>query len=133
MNRWIVRYMYVPLGGNGGGKVKTIANVLVVFTFIALWHDINLRLLAWGWLTTVFILPEVIAIIIFPERRCADWSETFRIICGIGAVGNILLMMAASLVGFVMGVDDVKEMFKGIISAGWPSVGFAIAAAMCFL
>ncbi|QMW28863.1 hypothetical protein G4B84_004198 [Aspergillus flavus NRRL3357] len=130
LNRWIVRYIYVPLGGNGGGKVKTMLNVLAVFTFIALWHDINLRLLAWGWLTTLFILPEVIAMIIFPKRKWRDWPETFRILCGIGATGNILMMMVASLVGFVMGVDDVKEMVKGIF-AGWFNAGFVTAAVMC--
>ncbi|KAL3430040.1 MBOAT, membrane-bound O-acyltransferase family-domain-containing protein [Aspergillus tetrazonus] len=92
MNRWIVRYIYVPLGGNGGGKVKSMVNILAVFSFIVLWRDINLRLLALGWLTTLFILPE-------------DF-------CGIGAVVNILMMMVASLVSFVMSVHDVKEMVK---------------------
>ncbi|KAJ5976968.1 Membrane bound O-acyl transferase MBOAT [Penicillium viridicatum] len=130
LNRWIVRYIYVPLGGNGDRKVKTMVNVLVVFTFIALWHDINLRLLAWGWLTTLFILPEVIAMIIFPKYKWKDWPETFRILCGIGAVGNILMMMVASLVGFVMSVDDVKQMVKGIF-AGWSNAGFVTAAVMC--
>lgn len=130
LNRWIVRYIYVPLGGNGDRKFKTMVNVLVVFTFIALWHDINLRLLAWGWLTTLFILPEVIAMIIFPKYKWKDWPETFRILCGIGAVGNILMMMVASLVGFVMSVDDVKQMVKGIF-AGWSNAGFVTAAVMC--
>lgn len=107
-----------------------MVNVLAVFTFIALWHDINLRLLAWGWLTTLFILPEVIAIIIFPQRKWKDRSETFRIICGIEAVGNILMMMVASLVDFVTGVDEVKEMVKGIF-ASWSNARFVTAAVMC--
>ncbi|KAL4935673.1 hypothetical protein BDV06DRAFT_228606 [Aspergillus oleicola] len=105
-------------------------NILAVVTFIGLWHDIDLRLLAWAWLTTLSILPEVIAIIIFPKRKWKDWSETFRILCGIGAVGNILMMMMASLVGFVMSVDDVKEMVKGIY-AGWSNAGFVTAAVLC--
>ena len=130
MNRWIIRYIYVPLGGNGGGKVKSMVNISAVFTFIGLWHDINLRLLAWGWLTTLFILPEVIAMFIFPQGKWKNWPEVFRIFCGIGAVGNILMMMVASFVGFVMGVDDVKEMVKGIL-VGWSNVGFIMAAVMC--
>ena len=32
---------------------------LVIFTFVAIWHDIQLRLLLWGWLITLFIVPEV--------------------------------------------------------------------------
>ena len=28
--------------------------MLAVFTFVALWHDINLKLLVWGWLVVLF-------------------------------------------------------------------------------
>ncbi|KAL4758206.1 MBOAT, membrane-bound O-acyltransferase family-domain-containing protein [Aspergillus foveolatus] len=115
INRWIVRYIYVPLGGNGGGKVKSMVNIMAVFTCIAFWHDFNLRLLAWGWL---------------PHCKWKDCPEVFRIFCGIGAVGSILMMMVASLVGFVMGVDDVKEMVKGSF-VGWSNVGFVTAAMKC--
>lgn len=54
--------MYVPLGGKSKRK---LLNVLVVFTFVAIWHDISLSLLAWGWLITLFIMPEMIATAIF--------------------------------------------------------------------
>jgi D-alanyl-lipoteichoic acid acyltransferase DltB (MBOAT superfamily) len=43
------------------GKARAVVNFLAVFTFVALWHDINLKLLIWGWLVTLFILPEVLA------------------------------------------------------------------------
>jgi protein-cysteine N-palmitoyltransferase HHAT len=45
-NRWIIRYIYIPLGGSN----KPIVNTLAVFTFVAFWHDISLKLLVWGWL-----------------------------------------------------------------------------------
>ncbi|KAH0558424.1 hypothetical protein GP486_004914, partial [Trichoglossum hirsutum] len=106
-NRWIVRYIYIPLGGSGGastrgpwGTIRTVVNYLAVFTFVALWHDINLRLLAWGWLITLFVLPEVTAGFLFPKRKWGKRKDAYRILCGIGAVFNILTMMAANLVGF---------------------------------
>ena len=34
-------------------------NTWVIFTFVAVWHDLQLRLLIWGWLISLFILPEV--------------------------------------------------------------------------
>lgn len=43
--------------------------MLIVFTFVALWHDISLKLLAWGWLIWIFILPETIATKIFTEKK----------------------------------------------------------------
>ncbi|KAJ3194353.1 glycerol transporter [Irineochytrium annulatum] len=54
-NRWIIRYIYVPFGGSK----RKIVNSFVTFTFVAVWHDVDLNLLAWGWLVVIFILPEM--------------------------------------------------------------------------
>lgn len=122
-NRWIVRYIYIPLGGSerGGSKpqsrVRGIANMLAVFTFVALWHDINLRLLMWGWLITLFVLPEVVGGMVFPARKWAERPNAYRVICGVGAVFNILMMMAANLVGFALGVDGLKGLIEGIMGS----------------
>ncbi|KAI9854879.1 MAG: glycerol transporter, partial [Pleopsidium flavum] len=123
-NRWIVRYIYIPLGGSGGpgahgywGKARAVLNFLAVFTFVALWHDINLKLLIWGWLVTIFILPEVLATLLFPKRRWQNHKEVYRVICSIGAVGNILMMMAANLVGFAVGLDGLKGLVQGIVGS----------------
>lgn len=56
-NKWLIRYLYIPLGGSS----HKILNSFVIFTFVAVWHDIQLRMLAWGWLITLFILPEMVA------------------------------------------------------------------------
>lgn len=132
LNRWVVRYLYVPLGGgnnrsapaSGGkphsslfSKARQIFNFLVVFTFIALWHDINLRLLMWGWLITLFVLPEVIGTLLFPPNRWRSRPNTYRVICGIGAVGNVLMMMIANLVGFALGVDGIKGLLSELLGS----------------
>src|SRR5204862_2991935 len=111
-NRWTVRYIYVPLGGSSSsgllGKIRSIINFLAVFTFVALWHDINLRLLMWGWLITLFVLPEIIATLLFPAHKWLSQPNAYRVLCGVGAVGNILMMMAANLVGFAVGLDGLQ-------------------------
>lgn len=126
-NRWITRYIYIPLGGSRGGKVWAVANFLAVFTFVALWHDINLRLLAWGWLITLFVLPEVICTLMFPAKKWRDRPDAYRVLCGIGAVGNILMMMVANLVGFALGLDGLKGLVDGIISS-WGGRIFLLGA-----
>ncbi|KAJ5773272.1 Membrane bound O-acyl transferase MBOAT [Penicillium paradoxum] len=132
-NRWIVRYIYIPLGGGGGGrrppgapkpasppqsnfmgKFLQIRNFLLVFTFVALWHDINLRLLMWGWLVTLFVLPEVLGGMLFPAHRWRSRPTMYRVICGIGSVGNVLMMMIANLVGFALGLDGLKDLLAGL-------------------
>ena len=153
LNRWIVRYLYIPLGGGNKGRatpttttttttnkppppslfsslqtrVHGLFNFLVVFTFIALWHDINLRLLMWGWLITLFVLPEILAGLLFPARRWRSWPNTYRVICGIGAVGNILMMMVANLVGFALGIDGMKGLWEGIFGS-YSGIAYMVGA-----
>ncbi|USW59367.1 Putative membrane bound O-acyl transferase, MBOAT [Septoria linicola] len=126
-NRFVVRYIYVPLGGSSHGKVRGILNFLAVFTFVALWHDINLRLLMWGWLITLFVLPEILATLAFPAKKWKDRPEQYRWLCGVGAVGNILMMMAANLVGFAVGLDGLRGLVDGIIG-NWGGRVFLLAA-----
>lgn len=135
-NRWIVRYIYIPLGGGGGGrrppgapkpasppqsnfmgKFLQIRNFLLVFTFVALWHDINLRLLMWGWLVTLFVLPEVLGGMFFPAHRWRSHPNTYRVICGIGSVGNVLMMIIANLVGFALGLDGLKDLLSSLVGS----------------
>lgn len=54
-NQWLIRYIYVPLGGN---KLKVL-NMWVVFTFVALWHDFKLDLLLWAWIICLALVPEI--------------------------------------------------------------------------
>ena len=65
------RYIYIPLGGAKRSKF----NVFIVFTFVAVWHDISLSLLAWGWLISLFILPEVFCLKVFGGK--AVWKCFF--------------------------------------------------------
>lgn len=62
------RYIYVPMGGSQNAFRAT----LVVFTFVALWHDISWSLLAWGWAVTLFLLPEMIARRIWPAEMASS-------------------------------------------------------------
>ena len=126
-NRWVTRYVYIPLGGSRGSKVRAVANFTAVFTFVALWHDINLRLLVWGWLIVLFVLPEVLATLAFPARKWQGKPELHRVLCGLGAVGNILMMMAANLVGFAVGVDGLKGLVEGIVDS-WGGRVFLLGA-----
>lgn len=111
-NRWVVRYIYVPLGGSG--KYRIIAN-LCVFSFVAVWHDIQLKLLMWGWMVVLFLLPEIGATMYFKPYQNEWW---FRYACGLGAVCNIWMMMLANLFGFCLGKDGViallREMFSTV-------------------
>jgi len=136
-NRWIVRYIFIPLGGSRSASVGTMGSfaeklaplrplgtMLAVFTFVALWHDISLRLLAWSWLIVLFLVPEILCThVLFPKRAYVNRPTTYRILSGVGAVGNVLMMMAANLVGFALGLDGLKGLLDGIVGS-WGGLAF---------
>lgn len=133
-NKWSLRYLYIPLGGSAvpgpWGTARSVANYLAVFSFIAVWHDIQLRLLMWGWLVTLFVLPEIVAGYVFPPRKFKNHPNLYRVLCGVGAVGEILMLMVANLVGFALGLDGLDGLVKGIAStwSGWAFLGTACFA-----
>lgn len=117
-NRWLIRYLYVPLGGarfdTALSAARSVVTYVVVFTFVALWHDIKMHLLIWGWLVVLFLLPEVAAKRLFPASRWRNYPTAYRMLCGVGALVNVFSMMSANLVGFAVGVDGMKSIIRGI-------------------
>ncbi|KAI8990183.1 MBOAT, membrane-bound O-acyltransferase family-domain-containing protein [Pilobolus umbonatus] len=124
-NRWTIRYIYIPLGGSK----YFIFSMWVVFTFVALWHDIELKLLAWGWLICLFLMPEIIASRIFTFKKFGH-KGYYRFVCGLGAVANILMMMIANLVGFCLGLDGMKAMIEQIMQSAEGFI-FLIGVIIC--
>lgn len=58
LSEWFRDYVYIPLGGNRGGRSKTTANLLVVFILCGLWHGANLTFLLWGLYHGLFLTIE---------------------------------------------------------------------------
>lgn len=108
-NRWIVRYIYIPLGGAS----RPVGCMVVVFTFVALWHDLSFKLLTWGWMVVLFILPELVARRLFAPKRFVGREGWYRMLCAVGGVANVLMMMSANLVGFAIGVDGLRDLVHG--------------------
>ncbi|KAI6099795.1 MBOAT, membrane-bound O-acyltransferase family-domain-containing protein [Pisolithus sp. B1] len=124
-NLWIVRYIYIPLGGTKNVAVAT----LLIFTFVALWHDLSFRLLAWGWLVCLFIVPELLAAYLLPQSKYGRYWW-YRHVCAIGAVFNILMMMTANLVGFVIGIEGVLYL-SGQITGSLEGFRFIVTGCCC--
>jgi len=55
---WFRDYVYIPLGGNRGGKWRTIANLLVVFLLTGLWHGAAWTFVLWGLFHGMILLAE---------------------------------------------------------------------------
>ncbi|GAA5821625.1 hypothetical protein JCM11251_000940 [Rhodosporidiobolus azoricus] len=124
-NLWVVRYLYIPLGGSSRPALATLG----VFTFVALWHDLRLRLLVWGWAVTGLVVPEIAARKVF-ARAPISKIPLGRHVAAVGGVLNILLLMTANLVGFVVGVDGAGAVW-GKVVGGWEGRLFLLLACIC--
>ncbi|KAF9231522.1 MBOAT, membrane-bound O-acyltransferase family-domain-containing protein [Melanogaster broomeanus] len=125
-NLWIVRYIYIPLGGTKNMAVT----VALIFTFVALWHDLSFRLLAWGWLVSLFIIPELLATYLLPQSKYGRYPW-YRHVCAVGGVLNVLMMITANLVGFVIGTEGIIYMVNEITGSFQEGFRFLIGACCC--
>ncbi len=48
LTRFLTQYIYIPLGGNRKGVIRTNINVLIVFLVSGLWHGANYNFIVWG-------------------------------------------------------------------------------------
>ena len=46
--RWLVDYVFVPLGGSRGSRLSVYVNLLSVMLISGLWHGAGLNFIAWG-------------------------------------------------------------------------------------
>lgn len=63
-------YVYIPLGGNRRGELRTYLNLFVVWSLTGIWHGANLTFLAWGLMYFLLIAIEKQTNF---EKRCTNW------------------------------------------------------------
>ena len=50
LTRFLKTYIYIPLGGNHKGKIRTYINIMVVYLVSGIWHGANWTFILWGML-----------------------------------------------------------------------------------
>ncbi len=58
LSRWLRDYFYIPMGGNGGGRLLTYRNLFLTMLVGGLWHGANWTFVAWGALNGSFLVIE---------------------------------------------------------------------------
>jgi alginate O-acetyltransferase complex protein AlgI len=48
LSSWLRDYLYIPLGGNRRGKIRTNLNLMITMTLGGLWHGASWRFILWG-------------------------------------------------------------------------------------
>ena len=58
LSTWFREYVYIPLGGNRKGRVRTYLNLLIVFFLTGFWHGASWNFVVWGMFHGTFLILE---------------------------------------------------------------------------
>lgn len=115
VSTWFKEYVYIPLGGNRKGRLRTNINRIIVFFLTGLWHGANLTFVVWGLIHGFFLLMEGNGVI--PVKKAE--KPVFKALCHI----YTMLVVTITFVIFrsdTLGdaVNYIGRMFAGSLSAG---------------
>ena len=73
-------YVYIPLGGNRKGKIRTYFNILVVWLLTGLWHGASWNFVLWGLFFCIFLIIEKIGLLKILNKIPATFSHIYLLL-----------------------------------------------------
>ena len=96
LGSWFRDYLYIPLGGNRAGRIRTIRNLAAVWILTGLWHGASWNFVIWGLLLFLLISVEKLGFIRILESR--RW------------IGHAYMMFVIPLSWLVFAVEDLAQL-----------------------
>jgi len=89
LSRWLRDYVYIPLGGNRGGRLLTYRNLMLTMLIGGLWHGAGWTFVAWGAIHGTALVaerwwrerPGFVEHPWTPRRRAWHRFATFQVVC----------------------------------------------------
>jgi D-alanyl-lipoteichoic acid acyltransferase DltB (MBOAT superfamily) len=78
LSQWLRDYLYISLGGNRKGKIRTYVNLMITMLLGGLWHGASLRFIIWGGLHGIGLVINKI------------WDSLFGVHLKTGRFGRVL-------------------------------------------
>ena len=57
LSTWFRHYIYIPLGGSRGSKLKSVRNIIIIFLVSGFWHGANWTFIFWGAFHALVFIP----------------------------------------------------------------------------
>ena len=115
LSTWFREYVYIPLGGNRKGRLRTGVNKLIVFLLTGLWHGASWNFAFWGLYHGGFLMLES-----YGALKPMKWPRALR-------HAYTLLAVTAGFVFFR--AESMAQAFAliGRMFAGWSLSPAALA------
>jgi alginate O-acetyltransferase complex protein AlgI len=127
LSSWFRDYLYLPLGGNRHGALKTYRNLFIVFVLCGIWHGAAWTFLIWGLYHGVLLVIERVGLLKVLSKMPAILRHAYAIV--------------AIMIGWVIFRSDSTAQALGILwkmanvlpSAGMPLDQFLTGEQMAAL
>ena len=91
-----MKHLYIPLGGNRKGKLRTFFNLAVVWALTALWHGAKPNFLIWGASLLVLLAAEKLFL-----QRFLDKHKL---------ISHIYLLVVVPVTWMAFAIEDVGQL-----------------------
>ena len=109
LSQWLRDYLYISLGGNRKGKIRTYVNLMITMLLGGLWHGASLKYIIWGGLHGIGLVINKLWNLIFKSHFRVKWSgRAFSGFLTFHFVSFCWIFFRAS------DIDSVKLMLKQI-------------------
>jgi alginate O-acetyltransferase complex protein AlgI len=80
LTNWFRDYVYIPLGGNKKGKVRTYINLITIFLLTGFWHGSTWSFVFWGVFHGTFMMIERLFLGKYLDKIPAFFSWTYTLL-----------------------------------------------------
>ena len=126
LGTWFREYVYIPLGGNRKGKVRTVINLLIVWMLTGLWHGASWNFLLWGLYFGIILVLEKTFLLKILDKLPKAIRHVYSLILIV--LGWVLFYFSDDVGGFPALGEFVKTLFSFS-----PASSFAIHTIVSYL
>lgn len=112
LRKWMLDYLYLPLGGNRGGKLQYILAIVFIFSFSGLWHGANMTFVCWGLLNGIYFIPYILT---DSMTRYKDIAAAGRLIPSPKVAGQIAFTFLLTTLSRIFFHAKDMTVVKGLI------------------
>jgi len=118
LTRFFTRYVYIPLGGNRRGSLRTYLNIMIVYLASGFWHGANYTFILWG------LLHGVASV------ACRHWKKQIQSLHpALNWILTFLFVNSAWVLFRANSVTDALNLFENVLKMDFGPVSDGIVSA----
>ncbi len=121
LTAWFRDYLYISLGGNRKGRLRTVQNIIAVFLVSGLWHGAEWKFVYWGLMHAMLF---IIAVYLWPALFPASLARPIRIV---SVLKGVVTFLVVSIAWVFFRAENLEAAFRILDSIGnFPGYAFEL-------